>query len=1133
MNWTEEQKQAIEIKDKSMLVSAAAGSGKTAVLVERIKQLIVKDGVSLDEMLVVTFTNAAASEMREKIVSAVPEQMSQIHKAHISTFHSFALEVIRRYFHLLGIEPNFKICDDAQRILLQSEAMEQLFRERFQSQDQSFLHFIRIYGSSRNEDAVKAMISETYNFIQSLPDPFSWLEQKAGFLSLDIQGFKDSILYTELLASIDDELAVTAAMCRQVSEVVAGLGLESLIPKAESDLCMLEEIREKVKEDYDKGAMAVAMASFQRFSAGKEDKEVYETVREDITFLRYKAKDSLKKLAAGYFAKTLEEYISEINSTYEDALILKNLVLDFNKLYSKAKKSRGLIDFSDIEHHALSILSDESASSEYRKKFRYIFIDEYQDSNLVQEAIVDRIKRSDNVFMVGDVKQSIYKFRLAEPEIFIKKYELFKRGNDSSAIKLDLNRNFRSKEPILRMVNHLFRRIMDQKRTGIDYDDEAALYKGVSYEGPLEYKVEFHLLEGKKVEDADLDEEIKAMKKAETEAFVAASIIKEARGKPYYCEKAKLERRFAYKDIVILLRSASGMADIYQEVLEQEGIPAYVDTGDGYFDTLEVSVFINLLKTIDNKKQDVPLLSILRSSIFDFSINDLALIRCEYREGSYFNALLNYHKEGKDEALSRQCGLVLNRLEEWKRQARLLPLTDFIWKLMQSTGYYSYVGALPGATQRQANLKALADKALTFENSLGKGLFGFINYIEAVKERKIATAPIKLLGESDDVVKIMTVHKSKGLEFPMVLLGGLGRAFHREGGKSVSFHKELGVALKQVDEGRRCCRRTLLQNIIDVRLAKEAAAEEIRILYVALTRAMDKSVLLGTATDIENTVKRAKALSENNLINGRSYLDFLLPALWSNKEISFHIHDRHSLSLIRNKQHGAMIRLKEDMDRGFIETGEISGPVRERLNWKYGYHVALNSKSKYSVSELSRQESAGLKARDGKLKSEKAAEGILYHRIMEHIPLHGAARGIEYIKGYMQELVSRELMTEAELSNIDPQKIHRFFQSLLGQRLCKAEKIYREKAFNLLYEKDGEEVIIQGIIDCCFIEDGRYVLIDFKTDYAGRNEESIDRVVDNYRPQLQLYKQALEQIQGAVVEEMYLYLFSADKAVRL
>lgn len=342
MNWTEEQKQAIEIKDKSMLVSAAAGSGKTAVLVERIKQLIVKDGVSLDEMLVVTFTNAAASEMREKIVSAVPEQMSQIHKAHISTFHSFALEVIRRYFHLLGIEPNFKICDDAQRILLQSEAMEQLFRERFQSRDQSFLHFIRIYGSSRNEDAVKAMISETYNFIQSLPDPFSWLEQKAGFLSLDIQGFKDSILYTELLASIDDELAVTAAMCRQVSEVVAGLGLESLIPKAESDLCMLEEIRAKVKEDYDKGAMAVAMASFQRFSAGKEDKEVYETVREDITFLRYKAKDSLKKLAAGYFAKTLEEYISEINSTYEDALILKDLVLDFNRLYSKAKKAEGL-----------------------------------------------------------------------------------------------------------------------------------------------------------------------------------------------------------------------------------------------------------------------------------------------------------------------------------------------------------------------------------------------------------------------------------------------------------------------------------------------------------------------------------------------------------------------------------------------------------------------------------------------------------------------------------------------------------------------------------------------------------------------------------------------------------------------
>ncbi|NLT48111.1 MAG: UvrD-helicase domain-containing protein, partial [Clostridiales bacterium] len=647
MNWTEEQRQVIELREKSMLVSAAAGSGKTAVLVERIKQLILKEGLSLDELLVVTFTNAAASEMREKIVSSIPEQMNNIHKAHISTFHAFALDVIRRYFHIIDIEPGFKICDDAQRVLLQNEAMEELFHEKFQKQDQDFLLFLRLYAGSKNEDAVKAMILDLHSFIQSLPEPFSWLDEMIECLAGDESTFKESLLYQEMLADIHTELQSIEADCDRVLQRVSECGLASLIPKAQRDLEAVEGLLKAFSEDFDSGARHMESIAFQRFVASKEDKAGYEDIKEEVSFLRARAKDSLKKLVSSYFSKPLEAYISEMNQTYSIAKILRDLIVEFDKLYSGLKEKKGLIDFSDIEHFALRILSHEEAASEYRSKFRNIFIDEYQDSNLVQEAIIEKIRRENNVFMVGDVKQSIYKFRLAEPEIFLKKYELFKKGNDPFAMKLDLNRNFRSKGPIIDVVNHIFSRIMDQKSTGIEYNEEAALYKGVSYEGPLEHKAELHLIEDRQIEDETLDDEVTEMKRAELEAYVAASLIKKNKGLPYYDEKTKQQSHLSNKDMVILLRSAARTADIYYETLEREGIPAYMDTGDGYFDTLEISVFLNLLKVIDNRKQDVPLLSILRSPIFGFSIDELAEIRTNEKKGSYFDAFISYSRTGE------------------------------------------------------------------------------------------------------------------------------------------------------------------------------------------------------------------------------------------------------------------------------------------------------------------------------------------------------------------------------------------------------------------------------------------------------------------------------------------------------
>ncbi len=1134
MNWTEEQKQAIELREKSMLVSAAAGSGKTAVLVERIKQLIQKDGLSLDELLVVTFTNAAASEMREKIVSAIPEQMNQIHKAHISTFHAFALDVIRRYFHIIDMEPGFKICDDAQRVLLQNEAMEQLFHDGFQKQDQDFLLFLKLYAGSKSEDAVKAMIFDVHNFIQSLPDPFAWLDEKIEALAWGESAFKESPLFQEMLAEIHEELESAEADCNKVLQKVSECGLTSLGKKAQVDLDAIGGLLKAFDADFNSGARQMERMVFQRFTASKDDKAGYEEIKEEISFLRGRAKDSLKKLTSGYFSKPMDAYISEMNQTYSAALILRNLVVEFDKLYMQRKEKKGLIDFSDIEHFALKILSEEAAASEYRSKFRYIFIDEYQDSNLVQEAIIEKIRRENNVFMVGDVKQSIYKFRLAEPEIFLNKYELFKKGTDPFSMKLDLNRNFRSKGPILDVVNHVFSRIMDQRSTGIEYNEEAALYKGVSYEGSLDHKAELHLIEDRQINDEVLDDEVADMKKAELEAYVAASLIKQNKGLPYYDEKTKQQRQLTNKDMVILLRSAAGTADIYYETLEREGIPAYMDTGDGYFDTLEISVFLNLLKVIDNRKQDVPLLSILRSPIFGFSIDELAEIRAVQKSGSYFDAISDYSRTGTEEHLRLRCRQAFSQIHQWKQKAKFLPLSDFIWQLIQQTGYYSYVGALPGGTQRQGNLRALADKGAAYENSSGKGLFGFINYIEAVKKGKVASPPIKLIGENDDVIRIMTVHKSKGLEFPLVLMGGLGKLFHREKGGVVSHHKDLGIAMRLVDRNLRCYKKTLSQSIIETRISREAMAEEIRILYVALTRPMDKLILLGSVKEAQSAMKQAADRGLPSPLKARSYLDFLLPALADCPEIDIYTHDRGIVSLGKKVQQDYKQKLQAVMEQGFSSEEAIYKAVANRLDWSYQYLGALQSKSKYTVSELSRGRSRPERRAIGSEAATKGAErGTVYHEIMERIPLKTEDYSIDSIEEFAESLIAMEILTEEQVRSVDLTKILGFFQSPLGVRLCNADKVYREEAFNLLTEKDGEEVMVQGIIDSYFVEGDKCILIDFKSDYVVDKRENINALIERYRPQLELYKEALEQIRGLAVDELYLYFFSLDKEFAL
>lgn len=1165
MKWTEAQQEAIEIRNKNVLVSAAAGSGKTAVLVERIMQLIIKDQVSLDKMLVVTFSNAAASEMREKVIKAISKaikecaeeanggitdkeqflrtQLNLIHKANISTFHAFSMEIIRRYFHLIKIEPNFKICDEAQKIILQADAMEQLFQNLFQAEDEEFLYFLNQYAQTKNENAVKEMIFETHHFIQSIPDSFGWLEEKVEELRGNKEEFLSGHTFEKIKEHIETDLSLAKNYFLKAAHLLDVQGISCLVPKCELEIKTIEEkIVEFHSIDFETFARSLSMIKFQIYKANAGEKEDYELIKDMVSGFRDKGKGIIKKLISQYCSKSMDEYVGELNDTHRAAVYLTKLVKEFDLLYRNKKNEKSLIDFSDIEHYALTILSHEEAASEYREKFQHIFIDEYQDSNIVQETLIGMIKRANNLFMVGDVKQSIYKFRLAEPEIFISKYENFKLEQNQNDKKLDLNRNFRSKGNVIHAVNDIFSRIMRKDVSGLEYDDAAALYQGVSYQGDLDYPVELHIADDMQVEDGDVEDEIAEMKKIEVEAFAAARIIKEAKGTPIYDGKMEVTRSLTNRDIVILLRGARGTAEIYYEALLKEGIPSFIDTSDGYFDTVEIEVFLNLLRIIDNKKQDVPLLSVLRSQIFGFTIEELIEVRLMKKQAAYFEAFDYYRSEGNNMALRAKCQAAAETISQWTKAATFMTLEDLLWKLVRETTYYEYIGAIPGGVQRQANVRALIDKAVQFQNSQMKGLFHFIRYIEAVKKQKVPMGQVKLLGEKDDVVRIMTIHKSKGLEFPMVLVGGLGKRFVRDRkGSRINWHKDLGIGLRWIDKEHHSYKKTLMQTAIEQRKSKEDMAEEIRVLYVAFTRAMDKLILLASVTDIEKTKNGYELKDSEDVGSAGCYLDFILPILDETK-IRYKEHNKADISCIKMVSNDEKAVIKQMLNgvNPLVLDANLSLEIKKRLGFEYGYQRALSLKSKFTVSELNRVKKLGFY---GKLEEPKfshpdrgftaAEKGTILHKVMEHIEFKVSSLG--QVESFVTELVSKDILTEKEAATVDGRKIVGFMNSNIGKRAAGAEKIHKEVSFNLAKEKDGETIIVQGTIDCYFEEDGKYVLLDYKSNYLwdDYDQQAIDQLVDGYKEQLNLYKEALQTIRGIEVKESYLYLFSIDGEIKV
>lgn len=1203
--WTDEQQAAIGERNKNILVAAAAGSGKTSVLVERIIRLIVEEGVDLDRMLIATFTQAAAGEMRGRISATLlreienrPDradylrsQINLLNRASISTLHAFCMEVIKRYFHLLDIDPRFRVGDVTETGILKQEAMEELLEAEYALSNPDYLQLVEMFGGGKDDRPLQNLVLRCYEFIQSQPEPLVWLEAKVADFGLQADEFQHCPWVVSLTRQMQIELAGLRDIFSQALELAQRpAGPSSYQSALTRDQQTVAGLLEALQVDLSTFYEQLALVQFTRLAAAGKDVDA--GLREEAKGLRDQGKKLIADIKTKIFFQSPEEFCRDLNEMHPGMKYLYLLVKDFSLSYQQKKLDKGMVDFNDLEHYALIILADIEVAEEYRRKYEYIFVDEYQDSNLVQETILNLIKRPDNLFLVGDVKQSIYRFRLADPTLFLAKYEAFAEQTGRPERRIDLSTNFRSRPEIIHGVNDIFRQIMSRDCGEIDYDETVYLHPGVICpEDNLEElalpALEIWLIDQQSgtpeaAEEGEEDEESEEPGEIEMEARVAAARINELYGQSFYDSQTGVCRPLEYRDIVVLMRATRQQADIYYETLMGAGIPVYADADRGFFQTLEVNIFLDLVRLIDNKRQDIPLLSVLRSPIGRFTVQDLITVRAASPAPTYLEALEDYLAHHEDE-LQARLQKFIGRLGEWKEQARFTDMDDFIWQLLLETGYYHYVGAMPGGLQRQANLRILLERANQFQATALKGLFHFLKFVDKLQAGSGDLGMAKILGENENVVRIMSIHKSKGLEFPVVILAGLGRGFNPSDTRAaVLFHKELGIGTIYVNPEMRVTRDTIARIAMKNRIKLEGLAEEMRILYVALTRPRDKLILLGSLKNLSRRAKKwSHAVSAFQSARARCPLDWIGPLVLRHPD-GQKLRDLNETDLPSAASScGAYHWRVEVIHRhGMGDNAEQLGSadwqqvalayrlappatecelIRQRLDWQYPFPEAVKIPSKMSVSQIKELQSRDLdtlavsnltmtmapqfleaeQADEAAPLFSGAAKGTIMHFVMQHLDFDQVASAAE-ISSQLHNMVAMELLRAEEAQVVDTQRILNFFRAPLGQRVLQAPRVYREVPFNLLYkakaifsglEKSDEELLLQGVIDLYFREGEELVLVDYKTDrITPYNRE--ERIAA-FQIQIQLYRTALEKIQGQRVKASILYLFDSEEEIDL
>lgn len=1211
MAWTNEQQAAIDSRGQTLLLSAAAGSGKTAVLVERIiRRLLDKEyPIDITELLVVTFTKAAAAEMRDRIGTAlmkalsetkdprVERQLALLPSAQISTLHAFCQHVIRKYFYTIDLDPAFSIAGEEELNLLRRQVLEDVFLSYYEDDEKASILYplADMFGSDRGDDILMDTVSRMYTYARSLAWPEHWLKEAARAYDVAPDAVIDDMVWAGPIK--DAVRRILEEDARLYDGVLYHLRQrEAFAPACDTFVAEQAALRQAAQaRSWNDLSRFVRAIDFPRLKSlrklSDDDKAVWERckkVRDDVK------KDVIKTLQAVYFSATPEEWLDGMRAMKPIMDGLVTLTLDFAKAYGAAKKEKGWIDFSDLEHFCLQILLAPDASPEHpvpsaaaeelRSQYEEVFIDEYQDTNGVQELITRLVSGEDNRFMVGDIKQSIYRFRLADPTLFLEKYQSFSRDEKAVQRCIDLGRNFRSVPVVLDAVNAVFSRAMTTEAAGMDYGEREKLYAGRQAPdderwigGPVEVDI---------VPTPSDEEDDDGSTAFEKECRFIAGRIGEllASGRMAARKDGTLEP-LSYRHIVVLLRSMAGKADVLIQALQEGGIPSYAEQSGGYFAAVEVQVMLALLRCIDNPEQDLAMAAVLRSPLVGLDETALAGVRLAGDGTLWQNlpAFVASLPDGVDEKEDLQ--QFMAAFDSWRTYSRRHGVAELLQRLYDDTAYVDFVGAMPGGDVRQANLKALYDRARQYEEAGFRGLFRYLQLMDKMKEDGLDLAPAKVVSEKEDVVRIMSIHKSKGLEFPVVFVADMGKAFNRRDTQDqILFHNRLGIGLKQYDPEWRMSYPTLIWSGIAVQLRWEGTAEEERILYVAMTRARDQLILTGHSSHIDRDWQRWT--SRLNPAQAKSYFDWVMPAAlapfgakadadyarpgaaWQDAVWQVRIARAVPAGTVEEGAYDGEPRL-EALRRGDLTGTPVPSWLDEQLSWQYAYPQAVRTAAKFSVSEVKRryqelhsdelQDEAALSvpaaaviptalgeddafaALPPWLAGEEAAvsgaqRGTALHKALQYIT-PAADQTTATLRREIDAFVRQGLLSREEAKLVYVPVLAAFCQSDIGRRMAESPELHREYPFTVLLAggdplpetETGEQILIQGVIDCLFREDDAWILVDYKSDRL----ETADAFRSRYAVQLALYKRAVEQITHRPVEETYIYSLHLQQEIRL
>ncbi len=1237
------------------------------MLVERIINKAINENIDIDKLLVVTFTNAAASEMRERVLDAIykkldedPEnenlqkQITLLNMASICTIDSFCLDVVKNNFYELdNVSPNFRIADTPEIELLKQEILDELFENKYLSEDKDFTKLVNTYTSYRDDTPLKDLILSIYSYISSSPYPLKWLNEKIEMFNIKDEIEKDfsqtpwgKVLLEEMQEELIDDITI-------LTDSINGLEYESDLEEfkqtIESDIKQLTILRENLN-NWDKSYEIAQNIKFITWPRKKIESEI----KDEIKKIRDNVKKKFSKKIDKIFVSDSKQSNQDIYDMYSILKKLENLIIEFDEIFSKKKRDKNIVDFTDIEHFALNILVKEvkkttnekgeiqeeiiktEVAKKYTEKFEEIAIDEYQDSNLVQEFILSSISRGNNMFMVGDVKQSIYRFRQAMPKLFLDKYAKFETvGTDTKCLinmsnnvkkqnstendlksetnsdrpncitgrKIQLFKNFRSRDNVLDFTNLIFKDIMSKSLGEVDYNEDEYLNFGAEDYKKINQslKTEIDIIDVKpddtqnNEEDMSKDiylektdeseEELEHLENIEIEAKYVANKIKSLIDSKYqvYDRKKETFRDITYKDIAILLRSTKDKASIYEQELIKLDMPVFADSNQEYLDSIEIQTIMSLLKIIDNPMQDIPLVTVLRSNIGKFTDNELVEIRLSDKYDNFYKCMQKA-KVDVNPQLKEKIEKFLNQIDTWRKEQEYLALDELIWKIYSDTGYYNYVGLMPNGNLRQANLKMLFERAKKYETASFKGLYNFINFIEKLKINSGDLSSAKIIGENDDVIRIMSIHKSKGLEFPIVFLVNTNKQFNEQDIKKnpVLLHQELGIGAKYINYNAQVQYDTLTREAIKNVIRNENISEEMRILYVALTRAKEKLIITGISNDYSKQledIEQQKNIYDrkDGKINPilvkkyKSYLDWILLVYLyekTNTEDLLELNRIKPNSILENKQENnkqenTSQKIITILNKKEIDQNNVS-QIKEQIEYEYPNKLAVDIPTKSSVTKIKqmKQKQIGIDfeglekieetnnekditfdkpkfmQEEKEIKITSAQKGTLIHLCMQKLNPK-EEYNLQKVKELIQNLQLKQIITEKETEAINPYKILEFTKSNIWDELKNAKEIYKERPFYInipvkeIYDEDVEEnILVQGIIDLYYInKNDEVILLDYKTDYVEKGKEN--ELIQKYKKQLELYKQALEQALGKKVKRVYIYSVYLGKEIEI